>query len=397
MHVPGWHERTKTFQREGRVHMAGIIQEQHPDRARLFMQWKKMDWPIMVDALDRLGIDVVPLTVLIDERGLVRAIRPDFDTFKAFLDEPAPAKPAAARPAVQRPDLAALEKAARSGPRRAQIRLADALVLWRGTAGLDRAIALYRAALRADPGDGPVHFRLGVALRERYESERRRTDDFARAVEEWGKALDIEPNQYIWRRRIQQYGPRLMKPYPFYDWVAQARADIMARGERPVALRVEPAGTELAHPARIFQGSPPGEAEPDPRGRIRRDEAGLIRVETTLVPARLHSGGAGRVHIVFRPDRTLQAHWNNKVGDLVLWISPPQGWTVDTDHLTVPSPREPVSEEPRRLEFEVKPPDGFTGSATIPAYALYYVCEGVNGTCLYRRGDIPITVEVRGD
>ena len=32
--------------------MVGIIQEQHPDRARLFMQWKEMGWPI-----DRPGVD----------------------------------------------------------------------------------------------------------------------------------------------------------------------------------------------------------------------------------------------------------------------------------------------------------------------------------------------------
>jgi hypothetical protein len=43
--------------------MVGIIQEQHPDRAGLFMQWKQMDWPILVDSLNLLGVAVVPVHV----------------------------------------------------------------------------------------------------------------------------------------------------------------------------------------------------------------------------------------------------------------------------------------------------------------------------------------------
>ena len=34
MHVPGWHEATKKLQQEGKFQMVGIIEEQHPDRAR---------------------------------------------------------------------------------------------------------------------------------------------------------------------------------------------------------------------------------------------------------------------------------------------------------------------------------------------------------------------------
>ena len=63
--MPGWHEATKQLQQDGKVQMVGIIQEQHPDRCRLFMQWKQMDWPILVDSLDLLGVSGVPLTVAI--------------------------------------------------------------------------------------------------------------------------------------------------------------------------------------------------------------------------------------------------------------------------------------------------------------------------------------------
>ena len=57
---------------EGKVQVAGLIQEQHPDRCRLFMQWHQMDWPVLVDSLDLLGFSSVPMTFLIDEHGIIR-------------------------------------------------------------------------------------------------------------------------------------------------------------------------------------------------------------------------------------------------------------------------------------------------------------------------------------
>jgi hypothetical protein len=54
-----------------------------------------------------------------------------------------------------------------------------------------------------------------------------------------------------------------------------------------------------------------------------------------------------------------------------------------------------VSEEPRRVEFELHiPEDAEPGPVEVPAYALYYVCEDVDGTCLYRRQDLSLSLEV---
>jgi len=51
----------------------------------------------------------------------------------------------------------------------------------------------------------------------RYDSLRRREGDLQKALTSRQDAQDSNPNHYIWRRRIQQYGPRLDKPYPFYE------------------------------------------------------------------------------------------------------------------------------------------------------------------------------------
>lgn len=375
--------------------MVGIVLEQHPERTQLFMQWQGMSWPIMVDPLNLLGLEVVPVTLLIDEEGIVR-FRGDLEHLEEFLaqgdDE---GKPKAQAVRAIRPDLEALQQAATTPE--AMRRYADALVLWGGPEDLRTAITAYGRALEHDAQsgpaqNGPIHFHLGVAHRQRYDTDQRQPEDFQKAVEHWGTALDINPNQYIWRRRIQQYGPRLSKPYPFYDWVETARREIVARGEVPTPLTVEPRGAELAQPVKSFEAAQGLPTSPDPEGRIRRDLRGYIHVEQTSVPATLEPGGAARIHVVFRPNEEISAHWNNEAEDLVFWLDPPPGWQTEQSLWTVPNPKALVSEEERRIEVEVQSPKSFQGTAELPGYALYYVCEDVKGTCLYRRQDVVLNV-----
>lgn len=377
--MPGWHEKTKALQREGKLRQIGIVEEQHPERTRLFMQWKEMDWPLLHDPLNLLGVEAVPVTYLIDERGVVRYEKPSDEDLRVFLATHYSPLEAASLDLV--PETGSPEH----------------VLLWEGDASLSRAIRLLEARVLERPDDARAHFRLGVAYRRRYDSGTPAPGDFQKAIEHWVRALDLDPNQYIFRRRIQQYGPRLDKPYPFYDWVPEARKAILARGETPVELRVEPGGAEFAAPVETFpnDGGPDNPVEPDPEGRIHRDETPLIRVETVVVPNVVAAGEAARVHVVLRPDERVKAHWNNEVSDLEFWVGPPLGWRVDRRLHRVAVPEEPVSQETRRVELEIQTPPGFAGSKTIPAYALYYVCEDVDGTCLYRRQDVELTVRAK--
>ena len=375
--------------------MVGIIQEQHPDRARLFMQWKRMDWPILVDSLNLLGVSSVPITLEIDEYGVIRKVHPplaEADRIEEeFLNRDFTEQGVSGAAPVTLADLNELRTATGAGTAAAWRTFADALVLWGGPDRLGEAIGAYRQALGKKPEDGPTRFRLGVGYRMRYDSEFRQPDDFRMAVESWQAALDVNPNQYIWRRRIQQYGPRLDKPYPFYDWVTSARQEIRNRGETPAALRVEPGGAEFAHPLREFPAEPASPKEPDPEGRIHRDQMGFIVIETVVVPDTRSAESTARVHVVMRPNTAIKAHWNNEAGDLVFWVNPPEGWKVDRTRFTVPNPPETVSLETRTVEIEIRGPARTPDTAVVlPAYALYYVCEDVKGRCLYRRQDITI-------
>jgi len=377
--------------------MVGIVQEQHADRARLFMQWKQMDWPVLVDSLNLLGVSVVPITVAIDEHGIVRAINPRKDTIQEdFLaktfDPPATG---VATPETSSPSMVTPAFAAGASPDAWRAH-GETLFLWRGERALNDAIQAFERAARAQPNHGATAFRLGVAYRARYDSARRQSGDFRRAVEHWERALSIDPNQYIWRRRIQQYGPRLGKPYPFYDWVPQARTEIQARGDSPIELTVEPAGAEFASPVKAFEAKDVSVPEPDPRGRIHRDRGQFVQIEALAVPTSIAPGETAQAHLVMQPNAGKKAHWNNEVADLVVWVNPPAGWQVDTRHITVLRPKEIVSQETRRVEFELRSPaNAPPGRITVPAYALYYVCEDVDGMCLYRRQDVAVEVQVR--
>ncbi|MBI4662461.1 MAG: tetratricopeptide repeat protein [Verrucomicrobia bacterium] len=381
--------------------MVGIIEEQHPDRARLFMQWKQMKWPILVDSLNLLGVESVPITLAVDEYGIVRKVGIPLREARAFAQEfvaqtydPPPPPRAPQSPA--RPSFEQLRERTAANTAEAWRDLADGLAVWELPNRLDESIGAYEKAIELSPQDARTRFGLGVAYRKRFDSDARQDSDFQRAVEHWKQALDLNPNQYIWRRRIQQYGPRLDKPYSFYDWVTAARREIIARGETPAALVVEPSGAEFAHPAKTFEARLATIEEPDPRGQILRDNAELIEIEVTTVPPVIKSGASARLHVAFRPNLRNKAHWNNEAKGLVLWLNPPPGWLVESRAISLENPPRATSREIRRLEFEIKSPAGAKAEPVdIPGYALYYVCEDVNGACLYRRQDVSLRVSVK--
>lgn len=132
---------------------------------------------------------------------------------------------------------------------------------------------------------------------------------------------------------------------------------------------------------------------PIPGGRVLRDEEEFVEVEAVAVPPRVAPGEVTRLHFSFEPIVRTESHWNNEAEPMALWLDPPEGWEVETRLLTHPLPPEIVSQETRVIEAEVRAPEALGRRAvTIPGYALYYVCEDVNGICMYRRQDVEVEV-----
>ncbi len=393
--MPVWHKTVKEFRKKGELELLGITQEQHPDRCRLFAQWQQFDWPILHDPINLLKLRAVPVAIAIDEHGIVRDTRPRPNTIEAFVtrkfDVPEKVPPTIETVAPNLAELVA--RARREKSLQALRELGDATILWGGPPELDKAVSAYQTAVEMSPDDPAIHFRLGVAHRMRYESKSRKHDDFRRAVEEWDKALELNPNQYIYRRRIQQFGPRLIKPYPFYDWVERAFAEIKARDETPIQLTVKPSGAEIASPAKQLLPTSATEKSPDPNGRINRDTQQLIQINSVVVPSRIKRDGAGRIHLSLRPAN--KSHWNNESEPLKVWIEPPDGWTIDQQLFEAAQPNQAESRDERNIEFEVRAPRDAGNVVKFKGYALYYVCEDTEGTCLYLRQDFTFDVKLK--
>lgn len=427
---------------QNKIAVLGVVQEQHAARTRLYKQWRGFDFPIVQDPITKIGARAVPMFIAIDQHGIVRHTRLNpADIESQFLDvmyaEEAPpannnrqADDVDAQPATDRSSgLASLTVADQNQDDLARlvaqdpsplnlVNLADHLLLnclakLHAAAGSKHAELPSDAASLSEPQktkmlpdaasllagalqhyqlayekqtDPMIAFRLGVAYRLRFDEMKESSSDFRRAAECWSAALSGDVNQYIWRRRIEQYGPRMAKPYAFYDWVEQAQQEIIARGEVPFALDVELTDSELSKPARNL---PAEVAEnPDPQAKVNPVGPLAMRVQWVAVPAALEVGKSNRLHLNFQ---MLQGKWNHESQPLQVWIEPIEGirWQ---ENLLSPKPMKNVvatSQEPQTVEFDclvdTLPPS--TKTVKIKGFALFNRCEDVSGICLYQRFD----------
>lgn len=349
--------------------MLGIAPEQHGDRMRLFLQWKGMeDMPVLLDSYNVLQLRAVPITLLVDEAGVIIGRNPKDKELQAFLARPAAkvgSAPTAPRPKHRGPNFPTdLPLATREQP------------------------------------DAETEFHWGVAYRKAYDLGGAAAPPkyFANAVSYWRWALERDPTNYIWRRRLQQYGPRMDKPYPFYDWVATARKELKARGVKPHPLVREPSGAEIARPLRGKSVILPKSElkHPDPKGKLIRDDTELFSCQTTLVPHTKDAGKAFRVFVSLTPQKFQDAKWNDEGGISTLWVKAPQGWeaSLAADVLKPPAPadEEQIGSLSRQVEFELRRTDETTNddakSFTLELFT--HVCHGEKGLCQFLRRDVKV-------
>ena len=62
-----------------------VIQEQHGERTRLLNQWKQLKMELLFDPLNRLDVAAVPITLLVDEIGVIRFRNPNEQQLRTFL------------------------------------------------------------------------------------------------------------------------------------------------------------------------------------------------------------------------------------------------------------------------------------------------------------------------
>ncbi len=413
--MPVWYERVRPMVAAGELQVVGIVQEQHPARALLFQQWKGLDFPILWDPFGVCGVEAVPDLTAVDEHGVVRIDRPSPKVFQeqfveGFLSRSfeAPGELAPGPAPFRVNELARLggELSVEQRARRATARLMLAGPEARTIDG--EVAALLAAASSGRPRD---HFSAGVALRMRFDGPQVRGTDLQGSIDAWFAALMGSPNQYIWRRRIQQWGPALDKPYAFYDWVADARAQVQERGDRPVTLRAPLSRAERALRSRSVPVSGGGAVAPDPEGRVIRDPGKLVRMEVAVALNTAAAGpririprGALRLHVVLRPRPG--ASWPTDAAPPVLWLDPGEGWLLSSPRVGFESPGEGGEQRALMVDLELStplialgPPDPNAppppSTQTLRGYAVYSVCLP-DGTCVFRRQELTAVVRYPG-
>ncbi|MCB9883765.1 MAG: hypothetical protein H6832_02110 [Planctomycetes bacterium] len=374
-----WHERTAEARERGDLVVVGLIQEQHPDRCRLFLDWQNIDWPILVDSLNRSGVSAVPLVWAIDEHGVLRHTRPTPEWVLGTFLETAWSAPQG--PSVEPLSCNEAEKHYLEG---------------RYTESIEAATKHLAEAAT----DASMLFLLGCAHRARYDAHRTtpthsgmHDSDFQAAIDAWSRAIEAAPSNYIYRRRIQQYGPRLDKPYPFYDWIAEARDALRKRGADVPRLVVEPEGSELATPVRTHDLAETDDREPDAKHAIAIDEL-AIAVHGVVAPNPVRVGSSFRLYWKLRANEGVKL--DAEADAPVAWIELPNGFTA-TRKKRMANPvaptRTPVE---RTIEYEVHVDAAVEpGSHTIRGYALVPICDDATGTCKLVRRSLSREIVVR--
>lgn len=367
--MPGWHARIKAVAEAGDLQVLAIAPEQYGDRMRLFMQWQKMDFPVLMDPLNVLGVQAVPITLLLDEQGIIRYRNPKPEDLTSFLTT----------------RYSAIVPSEKQRPFSQPINLALQALQSQQPAQLEEALAAYRAHLLQRPDDAEAHFQLGVLLRTRYDGGSRQPGDFQAAVDSWTTALALNPGQYIWRRRIQQFGPRLDKPYPFYDWMETAAQDLNLRGEEFLAIKTAPTLSELAQPSKEMPKASPPLPFPDPKNALPTDQE-LLKIEATLVPHTDHSRSTlRRLHLSLAPQD--DAHWSSDAQQIEVWLLPTEGkpTRLASQADALPAAVE-TSQMARQLEAEFPLPQG--GSRLV---VFYYLCRDESAECLFLKQELALT------
>ncbi len=397
--IPRWHEKLKPFVDTGQLVVIGVAQEQHADRCRLFSQWRGIEWPILHDAMNLTGVKNVPTLVTIDEYGLVRDTHPDADSIEAeFINKTfkAPKTTPILGP-VKLTDPRLTRRYAGEARRAKEWREhGTALILSGKPPQIEEAIdKAFVRSLETEPGDPDSLFRLGVAHMIRYESPQRRPEDFQSAIDAWRKAHRLRSGCEIFRRRIQQYGPCVDKPFAFYDWVTSARREIVDRGDTPATLQPWPCDIERAKPAKKFtydkkqRGPSPDEAE-----KVNKDRDGLVSISFGAVPgtAKKHKRIV-QVLVILRPDATRGTEWDDGADPPRLWLEKPKTGRLSELFVEYAKTSDDAPENDRVLTFPVRLSSKKGKSMTVRGTVVYSVRQTDGGSPRSFRQDIKIKID----
>lgn len=319
--VPRWYEALAPLVKSEKLVIVGVAHDVYAERARLFVQWKGIDGPILHDPVNHVRLSRLPRFVAIDENGYVRDTAPELKSFSSrFVNRKFPGAPAPIPPNTEEPPLLVVTRreAIQAHMAPEETRHGDALLIRNLPAMLGDAVKFYRRAIKNDPRSAQAHYGLGIALRRRFESEFRRAGDFRLFVAAWKKAAALAPDHQIYQGALAALAPPGNPRRCAYQWMEEARAQLAKRGETPVALSVPPLRTETCGPAAGEASNGDSPSAP----KAKDDEDHHVRIEAAVV----RSADPGRptvyeLHLALCPDLDRDVRWSSDASLTYVTIS----------------------------------------------------------------------------
>jgi peroxiredoxin len=236
-----WDATTKDLVKNHQLVVWGVCHDASPAQAQLFMQWKRIGWPIAHDVLNQNGIENLPLVIYINEKGIVKQVDPESGKLATKLAKSKALKPKEIpeEDREQLRDPKSTRRAASEGRSAEALCLhGEALIIAGLPAQIDEAVEVFSKASQSEPGNVRAWFGLGVAHQIRHQrggsADSKGDDDSKAAAQAWKKVRELAPDNEVLKIEIQQFKKKSGDVEKMFGWVEEARKEIIARGEKPV-------------------------------------------------------------------------------------------------------------------------------------------------------------------
>lgn len=238
-----WNEQTRDLIKNHRLAVLAVSHDASPAQARLFFQWKKIDWPLAHDVINHCGVETLPLALYINEKGIIKQIDPEPEKLAKRLAKAKALKPReipeSDREQLVEPKIT--RRAASEGRSADSLCIhGDALVVAGQPPQIDEAIEVYKKATNEAPEMAKAWFGLGVAHHMRAKlnqsADPSAADDGKAATAAWKKVRELAPDNQVFKIEIEEFKAKPAALKKLFEWVEEAKKEISDRGDKPVEV-----------------------------------------------------------------------------------------------------------------------------------------------------------------
>ena len=238
-----WDENCRDLIKKNKLVVLAVCHDASPAYAKLYFQWKQIDWPLAHDVVNHCGASKLPLSLYINEKGIIKQIEPEPGKLAKRLAKlkALKSREIAEEDREQLVEPKITRRAASEGRSADALCIhGDALIMAGQPPQIDEAIEVYKKATEEAPKMAKAWFGLGVAhyLRAKLNqsADPSAADDGKAATAAWKKTRELASDNQVFKIEIEQFKAKPGNLEKMFDWVADAKKEISDRGDKPVEV-----------------------------------------------------------------------------------------------------------------------------------------------------------------